>query len=73
VPEGGEVVVERVPERDSRLLEFLDRSGLRPGTVVRVKEVAPFKGTVSLLLDDREIVLGIKVAADILVSTPARG
>lgn len=64
----GEVaVVDRVPEEDRRLLEFFDESGLKPGVQLRVKESAPYKGTITLSLDEREVVLGVEVAEKILV------
>ena len=65
--EGESTVVERVPEEDRFLLEFFDNSGLRPGTAVQVKEMAPYKGTITLLLDDEEVVLGVEVAQKVMV------
>ena len=65
--EGEDTVVERVPEEDHRLLEYFDHSGLRPGTQIEVREVAPFKGTMTLALDETEMVLGMEVAEKVLV------
>ena len=65
--EGEEAVIERMPEEDPRLLEFFDTSGMRPGTMIRVKEVAPFKGTVTLELDGHDVTLGLEVATMVLV------
>ena len=53
-----------------RALRFFDTSGMRPGTAVRVKEVAPFKGTVTLELDGHDVTLGLEVAARVLVRFP---
>ena len=64
---GESTVVERVPEEDCRLLEFFDQSGIRPGAKLEVKELAPFKGTMTLLVDDQEVVLGTEVAERVLV------
>jgi len=72
VPEGETAVVERVPEEDHRLLEFFDRCGLKPGATLRVTEVAPFKGTVTAVLDSRQVVLGLDVAAKVMVGAPSQ-
>ena len=65
--EGESTVLERVPEEDSHLLEFFDHSGLRPGAQLWIKELAPYKGTITLLLDGEEVVLGMEVADKVLV------
>ena len=65
--EGESTVVERVPEEDRNLLEFFNNSGLRPGAELKVKELAPFKGTVTILLNEDEVVLGTEVAEKVLV------
>ncbi|MDP3063235.1 MAG: metal-dependent transcriptional regulator [Chloroflexota bacterium] len=72
VQEGETAVVERVPEEDHRLLEFFAQSGLKPGASLRVLEVAPFKGTITTLLDSRQVVLGLDVAARVMVRAPAQ-
>ena len=65
--QGETTTVEMVPEEDVRLLEFFERSGLKPGAEFVVKELAPFKGTVTVLVDGSEVVLGTEVAEKILV------
>ena len=65
--EGESTVVERVPEEDQRLLEFFDVSGLRPGAQLRVEEIAPFKGTITLVVNGSHVVLGTEVASAVLV------
>ena len=65
--EGESTVVERVPEEDRRLLEFFDHRGVKPGAQIVIKELAPYKGTLTLLLDDEEVVLGMEVAEKVLV------
>ena len=60
-------VVERVPEDDVRLLEFFDNSGIKPGAQLEVRELAPFKGTITLLLGEEEVVLGTEVAEKVMV------
>ncbi|MBI4233253.1 MAG: metal-dependent transcriptional regulator [Chloroflexi bacterium] len=64
---GEALVVERVPEEDARLLEFLAQSGLKPGARIAVQEVAPFKGTITVRVGDRDVVLGSSVAGTLLV------
>lgn len=65
-------VVERVPEEDHRLLEFFEQSGLKPGASLRVTEVAPFKGTLTAEVDSKPVVLGLDVAAKVMVRAPAQ-
>ena len=65
--EGESTVIERVPEEDRLLLEFFGDQGLKPGARVTIKELAPFKGTITLLLDEQEVVLGMEVASSVLV------
>ncbi len=65
--EGETTVVERVPEEDRRLLEFFDLSGIRPGAEFMVKELAPFKGTMTIMVGKEEVVLGTEVAEKVMV------
>lgn len=68
VSAGASASVEMVYDEDSRLLEFFDQIGLKPGVKVTVTESATFKGTVTILIDQHEFVLGIDVARKIQVS-----
>ena len=57
--EGAAVVVERITEEaeaDRQLLHFLWESGIRPGVRLAIKEVAPYAGTISVLLDGRTVI-----------------
>lgn len=65
--EGECTVVERVPEEDLRLLQFFDSSGVKPGAQIEVKELAPYKGTITILVNQEEVVLGMEVAEKVLV------
>jgi DtxR family Mn-dependent transcriptional regulator len=81
-PEGSTVVVDRITEEaeaDKRLLEHLWREGVRPGTVLRTEEVAPWAGTITTFSgasagsgagDGRRIVLGLAAASKIWVYHP---
>ena len=69
-PEAATVTVVRITEEaeaDRKLLEHLWRSGVRPGTRLRIQEVAPWAGTVTAVSDGRTIVLGLAAAAKIWV------
>ncbi len=59
-----EYTIASVYERDRKLLEFLDRHGLRPGARVRI-EARNYDGTLSLLVDKRPVHLGGVVAEKI--------
>ena len=65
--EGESTVVERVPEEDGRLLQYFDNCGLRPGARLKVSELAPYKGTITIILEEEEVVLGIEVAEKVMV------
>ncbi len=65
--QGDTTVVEQVPEEDPQLLEFFDETGVRPGATVEVREIAPYKGTITLVVDGSDVVLGTEVAAMVMV------
>lgn len=70
VPAGGEVTFMCVPEwgeRDARLLGFLQQHRLSPGTRIKVLDVAPSLGTMSLKAGTHEFSLGIEAAKKIRV------
>lgn len=67
VATGAQATVDRVYEEDERLLRFFDTEGIRPGATMRVVEVTPYRGTVTLLLRERELVLGLEAARRIWV------
>jgi DtxR family Mn-dependent transcriptional regulator len=64
---GAEVFVRSVPEEDPALLKYLRERGIRPGTRLRVTEVAPFRGPLTLATAEGEVALGVEVAAQIRV------
>lgn len=67
---GAVVVVERIPEDDPRLVQYLVTSGVVRGQEMTVAEVAPFKGTMTMRVNGREVVVGLQVAPRILVRPP---
>jgi DtxR family Mn-dependent transcriptional regulator len=72
---GVTVVVERITEEaeaDKNLLEYLWRAQVRPGRRLRVVEIAPWAGTITLSGDGKTIVLGLPAAAKIWVYLPDR-
>ena len=64
---GDDLVIDRVPEDDQALLEYLVDVKLVPGQAVQVKEVAPSRGVITLLCDGAEVVFSYDVAASIWV------
>ena len=70
VTAGNEVELDHITEggeRDARLLGFLQEHGLVPGTKVRVLDVAPSLGMMSLRVGQDEFSLGIEAAKKIRV------
>ena len=64
---GQRLVIDRVPEDDQALLEYLVGAGLVPGQEVTVKEVALSRGVVTLDCDGSVVVFSYDVAAKIRV------
>ena len=62
---GDDLVIDRVPEDDQALLEYLVANQLVPGRAVTVKEVARSRGIITLLCDGNEVVFSYDVAAKI--------
>ena len=72
-PVGTTVVVERITEEaeaDRKLLEYLWRNGVRPGTRLTIDEVAPWAGTITTASDGRTVALGLAAAGKIWVYQP---
>lgn len=71
IPENVPVVIDRVFEEDEKLLKFFDDEGIRPGRVVRLESIAPYRGTVTACIDEHTIVMGTQVANKIWVVPPS--
>ena len=61
------MVVERIPEDDPKLVGYLVENGVMPKATLTVTEIAPFRGTLTMQVDGREVVVGLQVALRILV------
>jgi DtxR family Mn-dependent transcriptional regulator len=64
---GAMVIVDRIPEDDEALVEYLSERGVLPGVAVTVEEIAPSRGVAALKVADRHAVLGYAVASRIRV------
>jgi DtxR family Mn-dependent transcriptional regulator len=62
--------VERILDQSPPFLEFIQRTGLKPGARVRVKERDPASGVVRCELKEGEATLGLPEAARIEVRAP---
>ena len=67
VKAGSDVVVERIPEYDPRLVQYLVDSGVVRGQRLTITDIAPFKGTMTMAVGGQEVVMGLQVAPRILV------
>jgi len=65
--DGETATIERVYEEEEALLRFFDEEGLRPGVEFTVRDVAPYRGTVTIEVGGRELVLGLEAAHRIWV------
>ena len=59
--------VTRVHSHDSALLRYLGDLGIYPGVAVRVLEIAPFGGPVTVGIDDRLVIVGRAVVEQVKV------
>ena len=69
---GVPMVVERVPEDDPKLVGYLVENGVMPKATLTVTEVASYRGTITMRVDGREVVVGLQVAQRILVRPAER-
>ncbi|MEX2080710.1 MAG: metal-dependent transcriptional regulator [Dehalococcoidia bacterium] len=67
VAEGEAVEVDRVFEEDERLLRFFYDEGIRPGESASVMSLEPYRGTVTIRIAGRDVVMGTQVARRIWV------
>jgi DtxR family Mn-dependent transcriptional regulator len=71
---GQQLTVDRITEEaeaDRQLLHFLWESGIRPGVRLTVSDVAPYAGTISVVIDGRTITMGLAASSKIWVYDPA--
>lgn len=67
---GDTAVVARIVDDDkSDLLRYLAQLGLMPGTAVRILEIAPFDGPMTLEVEGNNKVVGFTIAQQVLVTT----
>ena len=67
VAPGRQVVVDRIPEDDQALLQYLVANSVIPGQAVTVNEAAPYRGVIKLVCGGNDVVLGYEVASRIWV------
>ena len=60
-------VVERIPEEDPELIKYFVENDIRPGSHIEFKEYAPYKGTTTLVISGREVVISPAIAANVWV------
>jgi len=68
---GETVHVRYLSDTNTKLLRYLETLGLLPGAEAVVQAKAPFKGPITLLLDEEEHVIGHEVATHVFVSASA--
>lgn len=59
---GNRLIIGRVVNQEPDLLRYLEKKGLIPGVELEVIDKAPFKGPVTIKIDDMELVVGYEVA-----------
>jgi DtxR family transcriptional regulator, Mn-dependent transcriptional regulator len=67
VEQGCTAEIDRVFEEDEQLLQFFDEENIRPGAKARVEGIAPYRGTITIEIDGRSVVMGTQVAQKIWV------
>ncbi len=59
--------IARIFREETTLLEYLGERGLYPGMPLRVEDIAPYNGPMTLLVDGTEHILGRGIAAHIWI------
>ncbi len=67
VAAGAEARIVQVSEEDEAMLTYLGSMGMFPGTQLKIREIAPFKGPIIVDVDGSTYALGREVADTILV------
>jgi DtxR family transcriptional regulator, Mn-dependent transcriptional regulator len=67
---GEQVMLGRVANQDPELLRYLEEIGLIPGIVLEVIKKAPFKGPVTIKIEDEELVVGYEIAVNLFTIEP---
>jgi len=65
--QGKEYAIDRIPEDDQTLLEYLVPFGFIPGQSVKLTEAAAYRGVIKLECNGAEVVVGYEVAERIWV------
>jgi DtxR family Mn-dependent transcriptional regulator len=68
---GEEVAIAQISETKEDLLAYLDEIGVRPGAIIKILEIAPFGGPLTISSDAGPAPLGMEVAAFVQVSSPS--
>lgn len=66
--EGHAYLVTRVKDQNPELLRYLEKIGLIPGVRLTIREMAPFEGPVTLLIEETEQTIGYNVADSIYLA-----
>ena len=64
---GNDYLVERIPEEDPNLLEFLDEAQIVPESRVMVADATPYLGVMTVVTPKEQVSMGFNVASQILV------
>ena len=59
--------IERVHAKDTALLRHLEAQGLMPGSQLEVSAYSPFDGNLTLIVDQKELVVGTAITRHIFV------
>jgi DtxR family Mn-dependent transcriptional regulator len=62
---GTEWIVDRIPEDDQGLLDYLVANSVLPGEVVSIEEVAPSRGVITLVCNDNHVAFSHAVGSKI--------
>lgn len=62
-----------VSDRDPEFLRYLTKLKLRIGTMIRVRDIAPFSGPITLSVADRSVIIGHEAGARVRVAVEQTG
>lgn len=61
------VVIDRVRDKDPRILQFLGQMGVRPGVVIEIVARQPFNGPLTLRIGSEDHAVGCELAGNVFV------
>lgn len=67
VEPGRKVIIRRLDDANNEMVDYLEKKGFIPGTVVEIQKIEPFLGPISLYINGQPDVIGYEMAKRLFV------